>query len=797
MKESTEINEIFRLANEEAHCRALKEIDIDMLLLGLFGVTCGANLIIDKKTNHEILKNAVIDRRSEEETGETTLNTDQLPLSEEVGKIRGNLIFEYRNMDISEEPNSVHLLLSILSSKNSNAAKFFEKHDITYEYVRDIAIEKPTDPDTESTNPTSKSFNKKKAKSLLEEYGRNLNQLAIEGKIKPTIAREYEIERCLQILSCKDKNTPVLTGEPGVGKTAIAEGIAYNIVNKLTSPLMFDKIIMELSIKDIVAGTKYRGQFEDRMKLIIKTAKEDPNVILFMDEFHTAIGAGNQESGLDVANILKPALARGDIKCITATTVDEFRKIQKDAALDRRLQEVKVDEPSLGDTLKILDRTKEFYGKFHNVTYSMESIEACVELSDKFITNRFFPDKAFDLLDNSGAIKKLQGKVFDERIVEIDSRMEKIKNEKAAFVNEQNFVAAQLLKDEEISLQAERVTRLNNNDIKLVINKKDIEYAVSTITNIPVVDISRSESERINHVDSMLKQKIIGQDEAIKIVVDCIKKHSTGIKDPNKPIGSFIFLGKTGVGKTELAKQIGKHYFSNKNSFIRFDMSEYMEKHSVSKLIGAPPGYVGYEEGGELTEAVRRTPYCLILFDEIEKAHPDVYNILLQVLDEGVLTDSLGRKTYFKNSIIIMTSNVGTSFEKKSIGFVENKNDFKNTIQKSFEENFSKEFINRIDEVVIFNSLSSDNLLNVLELAINDLMVRVKHLKLNIDIKDEVKNFLLKQSDFEKYGARQFKKVVLRHLENLISSEIINGKIQINDNLKIVLNLDELKIEKY
>lgn len=797
MKESTEINEIFKLANEEAHARDLKEIDTDMLLLGLFGTTCSANKIIDKKVNHEILKNGIIEKRSTEETGSSTLNVDLLPLSEEVGKIRGNLIFEYRNLALSPEPESVHLLLSILSLKNSNVAKFFEKHDITYEFVRDEVIEKPKDSDESDNNPASKNFNKKKAKSLFEEYGRNLNQLVIEGKIKPTIGRDYEIERCLQILSCKDKNTPVLTGEPGVGKTAIAEGVAYNIVHKLTSPLMFNKVVMELSLNSVVAGTKYRGQFEDRMKLIIKTAKEEPDLILFIDEFHTAIGAGNQDSGLDVANTLKPALARGEIKCITATTVDEFRKIQKDSALERRLQEIKIDEPSLGDTLKILDKTKDFYGKFHNVTYSMEAIEACVELSDKFVTNRFFPDKAIDLLDQSGAIKKLQGKIFDERIVEIDLRMEKIKDEKAKCVSEQNYPAAQLLKDEEISLKSERTTRLNNSDIKLVINKKDIENTVSAITKIPVVDISKSESERINYVDSMLKEKIVGQNDAIKTVVDCIKKHSTGIKDPNKPIGSFIFLGKTGVGKTELAKKIGKYYFSSKNSFIRFDMSEYMEKHSVSKLIGAPPGYVGYEEGGKLTEAVRRTPYSLILFDEIEKAHPDVYNILLQVLDEGVLTDSLGKKTYFKNSIIIMTSNVGTSFEKNSIGFVENKDDFKSTIQKSFEESFSKEFINRIDEVIIFNNLTSDNLLNVLNLAIDDLMSRVKHLKLNIDIKDEVKNFLLKQSDFEKYGARQFKKVVLKHLENLISSEIINGKIQINDNLKIVLNLDELKIEKY
>lgn len=796
MKESTEIEKIKNIANEEANSRRLLEINSDMLLLGILKTECPARKIINEFIAYEVLMSGIEEKYHEDESLDNTLPSDKLPDNEEVGKIMGSMIVEFRNIRTNNEDiSSLHLLLSILSNTKFDSCKLLNSHEITYEKVRDLIINKPKDPGEDSV---TKNMGKKSTKNLLEEFGINLNEEAKAGRIKPAIARDKEIKRAMEILARKDKNNPILVGNAGVGKTAIAEGIAYKIVHGQTSPLLADRVIYNLDLNLVVAGTKFRGQFEERMKAILNTVKTNENFILFIDEFHTAIGAGNQEAGLDVANIIKPALARGSLRCIAATTLEEYRKIEKDPAFDRRLQKILVEETSINDTIKILDLTKEHYAKFHNVEYTTDALRACVELSDKFITNRFFPDKAIDILDEAGACKKLQkGSQLDERSMEIEQELARIKTEKELAVQAKDFILAKSLKDKETSLLNERLSRLNSmKDNPLIINKKDIEITISNITNIPIMEISKSERERINNLEKVLNENLIGQPEPIKTVIDCIKRHSTGLRDPKRPIGSFIFLGQTGVGKTELAKLIAKHYFGDEQSFFRLDMSEYMEKHTISRLIGAPPGYVGYEEGGKLTEAIRRRPYSLVLLDEIEKAHPDIFNIFLQILEDGILTDALGKTTYFKNTIIIMTSNQGASFKADPMGFINNPNNYKKDIEKSFEEKFPKEFINRIDDVVIFNNLDKTNLLQILDLTIKDLDNRLKHLKIGINLEEAAKEFLLQQSDYMKYGARQFKKVVLKHLENLISDELLEGNVESNQLLNIILNNNILEIKK-
>ncbi len=718
----------------------------------------------------------------------------------------------------SSSINTAHLLLCILRNENDPTTKVLHKLQVDYETVKDQFKYMSVDTDDDfidmpsadafpedsaaeeesrgqSSSYATSSEDKKGKKSstpVLDNFGRDLTKIAIEGNMDPVIGREKEIERVSQILSRRKKNNPLLIGEPGVGKSAIAEGLALRIIQKKVSRVLYNKRVVTLDLASLVAGTKYRGQFEERMKAVMNELEKNSNIILFIDEIHTIVGAGGATGSLDASNMFKPALARGEIQCIGATTLDEYRQnIEKDGALERRFQKVVVDPTTVDETIEILQNIKDKYEAHHNVNYTDAAIEACVRLSDRYITDRFLPDKAIDAMDEAGSRVHITNMEVPEKIVAIEDELERVRERKNTVVKRQKYEEAAKLRDDEKKLEkdlllAQEDWQEEQRQNRETVTDNHIADVVSMMTGIPVQRVADGESKRLSKLNELIQGKVIGQENAVEKVAKAIQRNRAGLKNPNKPIGSFIFLGQTGVGKTQLAKVLAQELFESEASLIRIDMSEYMEKFSISRLIGAPPGYVGYEEGGQLSEKVRRKPYSVVLLDEIEKAHPDVFNMLLQVLDDGYLTDSLGRRVDFKNTIIIMTSNVGARQVKDfglGVGFgtaaqksQEDKN-IQGAIQNALKKTFSPEFLNRIDDVVIFNTLDKEDLKKIIALELGALQNRVKELGYSLELTDSAVSFLIDKGYDKQYGARPLARAIQRYVEDELAGEIISNKI--------------------
>ena len=713
--------------------------------------------------------------------------------------------------------NTAHLLLCILRNENDPTTKVLHKLQIDYETVKDqfkyMSVDSdddyidmpsadafPEDPSEEESRGQASSYStssddkktKKSSTPVLDNFGRDLTKVALEGNMDPVIGREKEIERVSQILSRRKKNNPLLIGEPGVGKSAIAEGLALRIIQKKVSRVLYNKRVVTLDLASLVAGTKYRGQFEERMKAVMNELEKNSNIILFIDEIHTIVGAGGATGSLDASNMFKPALARGEIQCIGATTLDEYRQnIEKDGALERRFQKVVVEPTTVKETIEILQNIKDKYEAHHNVNYTDAAIEACVRLSDRYITDRFLPDKAIDALDEAGSRVHITNMEVPEKIVSIEEELERVRELKNTVVKRQKYEEAAKLRDDEKKLEKELLLAQEDwheeqRQNRETVTDDHIADVVSMITGIPVQRVADGESDRLSKLNELIQGKVIGQENAVDKVAKAIQRNRVGLKNPNKPIGSFIFLGQTGVGKTQLAKVLAQELFDSEASLIRIDMSEYMEKFSISRLIGAPPGYVGYEEGGQLSEKVRRKPYSVVLLDEIEKAHPDVFNMLLQVLDDGFLTDSLGRRVDFKNTIIIMTSNVGARQVKDfglGVGFgtaaqksQEDKN-IQGVIQGALKKKFSPEFLNRIDDIVIFNTLEKEDLAKIISIELGALQGRVKELGYTLELSDNAVNFLIEKGYDKQYGARPLARAIQRYVEDKLAGEIISNTL--------------------
>ncbi len=715
--------------------------------------------------------------------------------------------------------NSGHLLLAILKDNDCTVTQLLVEFGINYYMVRsqiqeykdveaksDFPEGDDDDPaESFSKGPSGASSQKKNVPTksdtpVLDNFGIDITKLAEENSLDPIVGREREIERLAQILSRRKKNNPILIGEPGVGKSAIAEGLATRIIDKKVSRILFDKRVVSLDIASIVAGTKYRGQFEERMKAILNELAKVNNVILFIDEIHTIVGAGGATGSLDAANMLKPALARGDIQCIGATTLDEYRQhIEKDGALERRFQKVMVDPTSIDETIEILHNIKSRYEEHHNVTYTDPAIEGCVKLTARYITDRYLPDKAIDALDEVGSRVHISNINVPESIIKLEEKIEKIKEEKITAVKSQKFELAANYRDKEKNLLQLLDTEKENWEKELINHRETVDEhkvaeVVAMMSGIPVQRIAQAEGKRLMHMGSDLKDRVIGQDDAIGKIVKAIQRNRAGLKDPNRPIGSFIFLGPTGVGKTQLAKVLALYLFDSTDALIRIDMSEYMEKFSVSRIVGAPPGYVGYEEGGQLTEKVRRKPYSVVLLDEIEKAHPDVFHLLLQVLDEGRLTDSLGRSIDFRNTIIIMTSNIGSRQLKdfgQGVGFNTNKNaqsendQAKYIVQKALKKAFAPEFLNRIDDVIMFNQLDKKQIHKIIDIEIKDLYQRVESLNYKLKISSAAKDFIAEKGYDPQFGARPLKRAIQKYLEDEMAEIIIKASITEGDTISV------------
>ena len=733
--------------------------------------------------------------------------------------------------------NTAHLLLCILRNENDPTTKVLHKLQVDYETVKDqfkyMSVDSDDDDfidmpsadafpddaaDEESrgqgasfSSPTDDKKSKKSSTPVLDNFGRDLTKVALEGNMDPVIGREKEIERVSQILSRRKKNNPLLIGEPCVGKSAIAEGLALRIIQKKVSRVLYNKRVVTLDLASLVAGTKYRGQFEERLKAVMNELEKNTNIILFIDEIHTIVGAGGATGSLDASNMFKPALARGEIQCIGATTLDEYRQnIEKDGALERRFQKVVVEPTSVDETIEILQNIKDKYEAHHNVNYTDEAIEACVKLSDRYITDRFLPDKAIDALDEAGSRVHITNMEVPEKIVEIENELEDVREQKNSVVKRQKYEEAAKLRDDEKKLEKELLLAQEDwqeeqRQNRETVTENHIADVVAMMTGIPVQRLSDGESDRLAKLEELIQGKVIGQENAVAKVAKAIQRNRAGLKNPNKPIGSFIFLGQTGVGKTQLAKVLATELFESEASLIRIDMSEYMEKFSISRLIGAPPGYVGYEEGGQLSEKVRRKPYSVVLLDEIEKAHPDVFNMLLQVLDDGYLTDSLGRRVDFKNTIIIMTSNVGARQVKDfglGVGFgtaaqksQEDKN-IQGVIQNALKKKFSPEFLNRIDDVVIFNNLDKDHLTEIIKLELGALQDRVKELGYSLSLSKKAITFLIDKGYDKQYGARPLARAIQRYVEDAMAGEIL--KKSLTNGSKVTFDWDgksdELKL---
>jgi ATP-dependent Clp protease ATP-binding subunit ClpC len=806
---SDRLQDVIRLSREEALRLGHDYIGTEHLLLGIIREGQGVAVKILRNLDCDLLKL----KKAIEDTVRTsggTLTIGNIPLTKQAEKVLKITQIEskiYKADVIGTE----HLLLSLLRDEDNIATQILHQFNVTYDAARAelnemLSSKSPKDP-TQPRPPVADRKPEKTKTPVLDNFGRDLTKLAMEDKLDPVVGREKEIERVAQILSRRKKNNPVLIGEPGVGKTAIAEGLALRIIQKKVPRTLQDKRVVTLDLAGLVAGTKYRGQFEERMKALMNELEKAEDVILFIDELHTIVGAGGASGSLDASNMFKPALARGDIQCIGATTLDEYRKyIETDGALDRRFQKVMVEPPSYEETLQILENIKFKYEEHHRVRYTKEAIEAAVKLSNRYITDRHLPDKAIDVIDEAGSRVHMGHFEVPKEILDLEDEIENVRKEKARVVKMQDYEEAARLRDKERNLQAElelakREWENKTKDIVHDVTEEDIATVVAMMTGIPVNRIAQTESEKLLKMEDALKQHIVGQDEAVIKLTKAIRRTRAGLKNPNRPIGSFIFLGPTGVGKTELCKVLAKYLFDSEDALIRIDMSEYMEKFSVSRLVGAPPGYVGYEEGGQLTEKVRRKPYSVVLFDEIEKAHPDIFSILLQVLDDGMLTDSLGRKVDFKNTIIIMTSNIGTKDLKNisSFGFgtkeeADNYAHMKDTVEEAMRKLFNPEFLNRIDETIVFRSLNKEDILKIIDIELKDLLQNMKDQKMNIVLDESAKNFLVDKGYDEKFGARPLRRAIQRYVEDPLAEEILRGSFKEGSTIvaKHVENSDEL-----
>jgi ATP-dependent Clp protease ATP-binding subunit ClpC len=687
----------------------------------------------------------------------------------------------------------------------SNEEEYLENLPRAESYNDDAGQDDSMRESSFNTPASGNKANKKSKTPVLDNFGRDLTELAEEGKLDPVVGREKEIERVSQILSRRKKNNPLLIGEPGVGKSAIAEGLALRIIQKKVSRILFNKRVVTLDLASLVAGTKYRGQFEERMKAVMNELEKNDDIILFIDEIHTIVGAGGATGSLDASNMFKPALARGEIQCIGATTLDEYRQyIEKDGALERRFQKVIVEPTSVEETITILNNIKNKYEDHHNVTFTDEAIEACVKLTNRYMSERFLPDKAIDALDEAGSRVHITNINVPKQILDLERQLEEVRELKNTVVKKQKYEEAAKLRDDEKRIEkdlaiAQEQWEEDSKSNRITVTEDNVADVVSMMTGIPVNRIAQTESNKLAKLpEKLIMNKLIGQDDAVTKIAKSIQRNRAGLKDPNKPIGSFIFLGQTGVGKTQLAKILAKELFDSEDALVRIDMSEYMEKFAISRLVGAPPGYVGYEEGGQLTEKVRRKPYCVVLLDEIEKAHPDVFNMLLQVLDDGFLTDSLGRKIDFRNTIIIMTSNVGARQLKEfgqGVGFGTSAkkaqaDDYsKGVIEGALKKTFAPEFINRIDDIIVFNALEKEHIDVIINIELDKLYARIKDLGYNINLSDKAKDFIAEKGFDKQYGARPLKRAIQKYVEDVIAEEIITSKISGGD--EIFMDLDE------
>ncbi len=827
---SAQVKEIISFSREEALRLGNDFIGTEHLLLGVIreGENTALKVLLSLHVDIQQLRRD-IELAVKDKTGKNVANINSLPLTKQAEKVIRITVLEAKAMK-SPMVETEHLILSILKNKENIATQILNQLDIDYDVFR-TELGMVRNPNTDIRNDFAddeddfddekkyggqskqgagaKQGNAKSKTPVLDNFGRDITKLAEAGTLDPIVGREQEIERVSQILSRRKKNNPILIGEPGVGKTAIVEGLALRIVQRKVSRVLFDKRVISLDLAALVAGTKYRGQFEERMKAIMTELEKNRDVILFIDEIHTIVGAGGASGSLDASNIFKPALARGELQCIGASTLDEYRQyIEKDGALDRRFQKVLVEPPSVDETIQILNNVKSKYEDYHNVLYNDEAIESCVKLSDRYMTDRLLPDKAIDVMDEVGARVHLKNINVPDSILSLEKQIEDIKLEKNRVVKSQRFEEAAALRDTEKRLgeeleSAKAKWEEESKHKRYPITEEDIAEVVNMMTGIPVKRMVQAETDKLRRMTDDMKSVVIGQDDAIVKVVKAIQRNRVGLKDPKKPIGTFIFLGPTGVGKTELARSLAKHMFDSEDALIRIDMSEYMEKFTVSRLVGAPPGYVGYEEGGQLTEKVRRKPYSVILLDEIEKAHPDIYNILLQVLDDGQLTDGLGRKVDFKNTLIIMTSNIGARQLKdfgEGVGFAtqarkENADENnKAVIEKALKRTFSPEFLNRIDDVIIFNSLTKENIFAIIDIIMSNVIKRLTGLGYNLEINEEAKDFIADKGYDSQFGARPLHRAIQKYLEDPLAEEILNANVKAGDTILASLSEDKTTI---
>lgn len=812
---SNRVRDVISYSREEALRLGHDYIGTEHLLLGLIreGEGYAIKLLVTMGVEIAKLRKAIEDSVK---ITNANVHIGNIPLTKQAEKVLKITYLEAKFFK-SDVIGTEHLLLSLLRDEDNIAAQILARFGITYEMVKheleaggeELRMALPSEPGEPAGSNDPGERGKKATKSktpVLDNFGRDLTKAAEDGKLDPIIGRAEEIERVAQVLSRRKKNNPVLIGDPGVGKTAIAEGLALRIVQRKVSRVLFNKRVVSLDIASLVAGTKYRGQFEERMKAVLSELEKSPEVILFIDELHTIVGAGGASGSLDASNMFKPALARGEIQCIGATTLDEYRQyIEKDGALERRFQKIMVDPTSPEETIQILHNIKDKYEEHHNVNYTDEAIEACVKLAERYITDKNFPDKGIDVMDEAGSRVHLSNIHVPKNILELEGKIEDIKEQKNKVVKSQRYEEAAQLRDQEKRLLEDLETAKlaweeETKTKRYTVTEDNVAEVVAMMTGIPVKKVAEGDIQKLQTMGDELKRRIIGQDEAVLKLVKAIKRSRTGLKDPNKPIGSFIFLGSTGVGKTELAKALANYLFEGDDSLIRIDMSEYMEKFSVSRLIGAPPGYVGYEEGGQLTEKVRRKPYSVILLDEIEKAHPDIFNILLQVLDDGILTDGLGRRIDFKNTIIIMTSNVGAKELKdfgSGVGFstsaklAQTYDHMKSTLEGALRKVFRPEFLNRVDDVIIFKALEKEHIMQIVDLALNKVGKRIEELGYSIEVTQKMKDFLADKGFDQQYGARPLNRAIQKYVEDPIADEMLNADAASSDHILVELEGDD------
>ena len=815
-KFSNRVKEVISLSREEALRLGHDYIGTEHLLLGVIREGEGLAISLLKKLGISLDDlRASVEHNTKNTSVGNLKNLKNIPLTRQSEKVLKITYLEAKIFK-SKIIGTEHLLLSILRDEDNIATQILDKFDVSYDVVKELLEYQSSNPVSSTSSESLEEDDLSKIKSgftkstltrktkdksktpILDNFGKDLTKLAEKNKLDPVIGREKEIERVAQVLTRRKKNNPVLIGEPGVGKTAIAEALALRITQKKVSRILHNKRVVTLDLASLVAGTKYRGQFEERMKAVMTEIEKNDDIILFIDELHTIVGAGGASGSLDASNMFKPALSRGELQCIGATTLDEYRQyVEKDGALARRFQVVVVDPTTTEETINILENIKDRYENHHNVNYTSSAINACVKFSDRYISDRFLPDKAIDLMDEAGSRVHIHNLDVPEVIVDIENKIEEIKEQKNQVVQNQKYEEAAQLRDTEKKLLSELEIQKNKwiKDSKKKrhdVTEQSISEVVSMITGIPVERIAQNESNKLLGMSDELSKKVIGQENAIEKLSKAIKRTRVGLKDPRKPIGSFVFLGPTGVGKTELAKVLAKYLFDKEDSLIRVDMSEYMEKFSISRLVGAPPGYVGYEEGGQLSEKVRRKPYSVILLDEIEKAHPDIYNILLQILDDGFLTDGLGHRVDFRNTILIMTSNIGARDIKdfgSGIGFetsanIENVNqNISATIDKALKRTFNPEFLNRLDDVIIFNSLSKKDLYKIIDISLNKLYAKANEMGYIINLTGKAKDFLIEKGYDPKYGARPLDRAIQKYLEDVLAEEILNGELKKGDSI--------------